>query len=666
MKKLFLPLGLIIGGILHAQLTNTGQVVITNGAYLVINGLDIQNNSGAVWKNESGKVYFGGSQFVNDGTMTPGNTAETHYTGNNDQYIRGNNEHQYGTLVIDQPASASSSVIQEVKTIAQNMQVNDNASQFEYKVKDPAGSGLELDVNNTLTLNGNLRLYDDSQLLQTATTAPTGSGKLYRDQIGTGNKYWYNLWCAPVNNGGTWTVNNLMDGRDPNNPQAIVFEHDETADGSANVNSSQNPAHLNEYWIWKFENSPDGDYSYWTYVGSSNAINTGVGYTMKGPDIFNATRPGTGGSNTEFKAYTFAGLPNNGSFSFTIDAGNDYLIGNPYPSALSVDNFINDNTNQFNGALYFWEHVNGSSHYLDDYTGGYAVRNLTGGVPAKDWQTNTTTVGTKTPSPYVPVAQGFFVIRESSSSGSGTVTLQNSQRAFIKEDGNNSVFMRNGLTDLRLHFIDPAGGKRQLLLGIRPQATFDFDWGWDAYAKATIYHGDMFFKIGNRDFVIQAIPSIDRNTRIPLHVITTEDGTVSFGLDELLNFPAQTNIYIEDTQAGQTYQIDLTSDFTLNLSAGDYPDRFYLVFRPADDLKTEENITTRLDVFYNENTVIILNPDNLTLDQINVYDLSGKAIISRRNVNGTRIEIPVHAATGIYIADIQSGTSRSAVKFLVE
>ncbi len=666
-RLLFLSLILLVGS-LNAQLTNTGQVVITNGAYLVVNGIDIQNNSGATWKNESGYVYFGGSQFINDGSMTPGTSGETHYTGNADQYLRGSNEHQYGNLVIQQDNASTGSVIQEVNkvNVLQNMSVYDNAGTFEYKVKDPAGSGLELDVANDIYLEGNLRLYDDSQLLQTNGNAATGTGKLYRDQLGTGNKYWYNFWCAPVNNGGTWTVSDLMDGRDPDNPQAIVFEHDETAAGSANVNSSQNPAHLNEYWIWKFENSPDGDYNSWTYVGSTNAVNPGVGYTMKGPDILNATRPGTSGSNTEFKAYTFAGLPNNGSFSFTIDSGNDYLIGNPYPSALSVENFINDNTDQFNGALYFWEHVNGSSHYLSDYTGGYAVRNLTGGVPAKDWQTNSTTVGTKTPGPYVPVAQGFFIIRESSSSGSGTVTLQNSQRAFIKEDGSNSVFMRSGLTDIRLHFVDPAEGKRQLLLGIRPQTTLGFDWGWDAYAKAMVYHGDMFFNIGGKDFVIQAIPAIERNTRVPLHVITTEAGTVSFGLDELLNFPDQLNVYIEDTQTNQTHPIDLTTDFSINLPAGDFPDRFYLVFRPSDDLKTDEIPATHLNVFYNEGKLIILNPDKLTLDQINVFDLSGKTVLQKQNVNGSRIEIPVNVTTGVYIASIKSGNSRSAIKFLVE
>src|SRR5690606_14820417 len=72
----------------------------------------------------------------------------------------------------------------------------------------------------------------------------------------------------------------------------------------------------------------------------------------------------------------------------SIDTLQNYLIGNPYPSAIDAEKFIRDNikdsngngVNVFNGTLYFWVHFGGKTHMLKEYDGGYAVFNLSGGI----------------------------------------------------------------------------------------------------------------------------------------------------------------------------------------------------------------------------------------------------------------------------------------------
>ncbi|KAF2518821.1 hypothetical protein EYY60_00010, partial [Flavobacterium zhairuonense] len=68
-----------------------------------------------------------------------------------------------------------------------------------------------------------------------------------------------------------------------------------------------------------------------------------------------------------------------------------YLLGNPYPSALSADAFITANNTLLDGTLYFWTHntpvvLIGAYQYTTD---DYAVYNLSGGTgtspaPSKD------------------------------------------------------------------------------------------------------------------------------------------------------------------------------------------------------------------------------------------------------------------------------------------
>src|SRR5690606_30499718 len=125
-------------------------------------------------------------------------------------------------------------------------------------------------------------------------------------------------------------------------------------------------------------------YSEWVHIGSTGTLLAGEGYTMKG----------TSGNAAiaDRQNYVFKGKPNNGAIRLTIGTNQNYLLGNPYPSAIDVNAFILENLkdvtggkntqNVFNGAVYFWDHFAGKSHILLEYIGGYATRNLLAGVPA--------------------------------------------------------------------------------------------------------------------------------------------------------------------------------------------------------------------------------------------------------------------------------------------
>ncbi len=663
-KSLLLFLVLSFAWNLSAQVKNKGYLKITGGN-VVVKGLDFSNDAGATLEHTGGSLYFSGANWTNNGSIVlppASSTAQTVFNATADQVIEGANENFFNHLVIQHPASSNTSVTQTNDVTANQMTVEDNAGNYEYKVNN--GTGQRITVKNQLTLNGNLKLYEDSQLLQESNTAVAGTGKLFRDQTGTGNKYWYNYWSAPVNQGGVWKAQYLLDARHVNPTQNIVFEYAYTGSGSANVNGSQNPAHINEAWIYVFRNAPDGDYNSWTYVGSTGNINPAEGYTMKGPHIFNAARPGST-TNTEFKGYTFSGKPNNGTYSVTINNGNDYLVGNPYPSALDVNDFINENSGKFSGALYFWEHVNGTSHYLNDYTGGYAVRNLVGGVPAKDWQTQSTSIGTKTPGRYVPVAQGFFLYNNTGSIQ--TVNFNNTQRNFVKEDGTNSVFMRSpGLLDIRLKFIDPRGGARQLLLGVRDNTTFGEDWGYDALVFEGVWYGDMYFDIDGKHYVIQGIPEITETTRIPLYVELTEDGNVSFGLYEVSNAPSDLEIYLEDAWQHTYNRLEVGQDYSMFLNRGQYTGRFFLTFARSTT-KVDEVQLPGVNINHHQDELIIFNNKGLNIEKVRIFNLAGQLVYDYYpKTKDLQIVLPAKLSVGSYIAEITSEGKTMRKKFIAD
>jgi FlaA1/EpsC-like NDP-sugar epimerase len=84
----------------------------------------------------------------------------------------------------------------------------------------------------------------------------------------------------------------------------------------------------------------------------------------------------------------------------------DLLIG----TTINATKFIIDNINSIDGTLYFWEHYStNNTHVLRDYQGGYATRNLTGGIMATssnvDFISKLGTPSRGIPNQYIPGGQ---------------------------------------------------------------------------------------------------------------------------------------------------------------------------------------------------------------------------------------------------------------------
>ena len=194
-------------------------------------------------------------------------------------------------------------------------------------------------VTHYLSLDGKLDLEGESQLIQnTDSDLIVGvNGELEKDQQGTTNMFHYNYWSMPI--GAT-----SIDPTDVTNINRYSYSvTDVMKDRNFNVNFTNSgydgapgdagtPITIADYWIWKFANNTDGDYSEWEHVRRTGTILPGEGFTMKGP-----------GSSGAEQNYTFLGKPNNADVNLVISEYNDYLVGNPYASAIDADQFILDN-----------------------------------------------------------------------------------------------------------------------------------------------------------------------------------------------------------------------------------------------------------------------------------------------------------------------------------
>jgi len=544
-----------------------------------------------------------------------------------------------------------------------------------------ATNDTKVEISHYLKLDGKIDLVGRSQLVQTTNSDldVTSSGSLERDQQGQSNTYNYNYWSSPVStiNNSTinhgYTVAGVMKDGTTNTPQNLNW--------SAGLNgAATSPITIASYWIFKFQNLSNS-YANWGSVGPNGTLLAGQGYTMKGSN-----------AATSNQNYTFVGKPNNGTITSTVAAGNLNLCGNPFASAIDADKFIDDNVASINGTLFFWEHYSTNTvHTTALYQGGYATYTKVGGTaPVAPAGISGMGTSSKVAKRFIPVGQGFFV---TGSATGGTITFNNSQRIFVKEDNANSFTLyRNGnptvnadpdtnnaeddftqeqFMKIKLGYISADNYHREILLGfMNDQATAGFDNGYDALSIETLTN-DMYFMQETTKLNIQGDGYFNANNSYPIGVKNATAGNVKFAVDLKENFEDAQDIFIYDNET-QIYHDIKSQAFEINLPAGTFENRFSLTFTNPQALGTEENESQAVGVTHSQvdNMVHINNPlAEVTIKSVSLYNLLGQAVITWdiTNENQTEMHLPVNGLTsGGYIVKIITDKGDITKKILIK
>jgi hypothetical protein len=571
-------------------------------------------------------------------------------------------------------------------------------------------SALIIDADKTLTiegdhlvennwyleLNGTLDLQNDSQLIQTEDSdlVTSADGKILRRQEGTPSAYRYNYWASPVGAKGVTTlVDNNADTNNPNNsPFSLNLLKDNTGLNTQFTSGYTGNGSISTYWLYTFINGVT--YWDWTPLTTSTNIKPGVGYTQKGTGI-----------PASEQQYLFDGKPNNGTILVDVlDVGGsgsvpsvsktDYLLGNPYPSALDIHKFIDDNEGVINGTLQLWQQWSGTSHNLNDYNGGYAQVNKLGSTRASQFVglSGATTgggEGTIVPSRYLPVGQGFLteIIAD------GTVEFNNTQRIFIKEadaDGtynNGSVFAKSEnkkssknssnekdldvMKKIRLEFNSVSGPKtrRELLLGFSSITSDAYDYGYDS-ENVDINNNDLHLSLDGKDMNIQAYADITADKVVPLNFKSSGNNTFEIKISEMENIDETQAIYLKDNFTDTYFDLTEKTAYQFTSDQGKFNQRFEIVFQSqAQTLSLEESLTTENFIYYN-NTEQKLFAKKLKASAVRVafVNMLGQDVLELNNVsqealeNGLRIS---NLSSGAYVVYLRTGVDEVLSKKII-
>ena len=212
-----------------------------------------------------------------------------------------------------------------------------------------------------------------------------------------------------------------------------------------------------------------------------------------------------------------------------------------------------------------------------------------------------------------------------------------------------------------------------MVLALSENSTDFYDRGMDARHPMDASFAEAYFPVqvysGEDEtideFVIQTVPW-EVEKRIPYAIVLDEQTEVVVQVVEAIKI---TNpVLLFDSELNTYTQISGNSTATLNLPAGDYVDRFYIVFKGLssdpttgfvpDSERTQviEEVTGNVDFFQNNRAaqLEIMNPEAYQIKYAHIFDMTGKLVITKTDLgNNTNYSISTASmADGVYLVKL--------------
>jgi hypothetical protein len=429
--------------------------------------------------------------------------------------------------------------------------------------------------------------------------------------------------------------------------------------GNINVKRHSTPIILDDFTYWSSPTtgtqtllnfSPDtqGDkfFDYnnnWTNVAAATTVfSPGIGYAIRAPEGANVSVPTV---DTSFK---FTGVPNNGTVNVPVtlrasDGFGERLIGNPYPSVLDADAFIDANvlggvgTQTISGTLYFWTH----NHTLitnnnNDYdTNDYAVYTKAGGIKVGVGTANVTD-----PTSDIASGQGFFIEVEIP----GNIVFNNSMR----KSGDNTNFYKttstkNVSSESSRIWLNLTSGTQyfsQTLVGYIPNVTNRYDPGYDGRVYDENQPFALYSMINSEKMAIQgrALPFVDTDL-VPLGYTINVAGNATISIDKYDGlFENDQNIYLEDKLVDIIHDIK-EAPYNFSSAIGTFNDRFVLRYTDKTLGTTDFDKFNNQILVSNKNRQITINAFDDFIDKVVIYDVAGRKIFQKANVANKELTV---------------------------
>ncbi|MEO6347016.1 MAG: T9SS type A sorting domain-containing protein [Aquaticitalea sp.] len=546
------------------------------------------------------------------------------------------------------------------------MSVNDNVTVADGAILEVKTNGSFIQVADTGTFTLN----------------PGGTATVYKQTAPLNNPIEYTYWSSPI------VDETIGTALAESNPSRIFW-----FDARNYLDMFKESGNSNVYVSGQddIDDFPGDD---WQLAPSTMTMLPGVGYAATLNPI------GFIGPNTRYE-FNFNGAFNTSTITvpvfrndFELADVNWNFIGNPYPSAINVDNFFNINrydaitnpTGTLQGAIYLWSqssdpsNSNNGNEVYNFTQSDYAVINgaseLAGGDNNGDGVINEL----DRPKRFIPSVQGFFVAFDNDSPSTvvsgdiktADVIFNNAMR--MKDDTSNTQFFRtanmgNASSQVNLNnklWIDLTSNNgvfNQISVAYVNGATEAYDgFYYDAPRNLSTGANSILYSTipdePNLKFAIQGKnpDSLTLDEVVPLGFYTSiiEPTTYRLSLEDLQGeFLKNNTIYIKDNLTNITFNLS-SSDYIFSSDQGEFNNRFEIVFRDQALSVIDNKITPNglSIVELNDGRVKFTVGNSLDIKAVEIFDMLGRMLYNLKGNSPSEVYELSNLSQAAYIAKV--------------
>ena len=387
---------------------------------------------------------------------------------------------------------------------------------------------------------------------------------------------------------------------------------------------------------------------FYNAVSSTTNFATATGYLIRAPNTWTAATPYT------FNG-VFTGVPNNGNISLSASAlASDkfYAVGNPYPSTISADLFLNGNTT--GGTLYFWRKTNNATSTA---TTSYATYTLAGGSGTA---ANSNGGSSIIPNGTIQVGQGFIVktgLSATELNFTNAMRTANTDDQFLRTTNEKSRFWLN-LTSTN-------GAFCQAMVAYMPEATSGVDNAIDGP-----YFNDspiaLTSIINDEEYTIQgrALPFATTDT-VPLGFKTNAAGNYNIAIDHVDGFfsTGQT-VFLKDNLLNTVVDLSAGS-YSFASANGTFNSRFEVVYQSTLGANNP-TFTANSVIVFGENGEIKINSGTTIMELVRVYDLQGRLLVEKKQINASETKLSTTATNQVLLVEITAVNGSKITKKIIQ
>ncbi|SFD78700.1 Por secretion system C-terminal sorting domain-containing protein [Chitinophaga sp. CF118] len=326
------------------------------------------------------------------------------------------------------------------------------------------------------------------------------------------------------------------------------------------------------------------------------------------------------------------------------------LAGNPYPSPVDWDASSGWTRTNIDNAVYYF-----NAGTTNQYTGSYS--SYINGVSSDGIANN-----------IIPAMQGFFVhVTNGTYPVTATFSVNNPARVNNLTDG---FHRKPAMPLLRLNtsFADDGLPTDAIVIYFDDTATPVFNQAIDALKLMNTDPLIPNLYVLSQDTArlsICALPYMHDSTSIPLGLVSSKTGWVTFAVQDMEQIPYGLHIYLRDAKTGIIQDLQRNPRYRLLLEAGKYEQRFSLIFSEKE-LVNQQAINATF-IAYNAGGKIYVYKDLAPGEKgsITLSNIIGQ-IVLRQEISGNGYhDLGPTFSSGIYIVSFRSQKGLRSKKIFI-